>query len=91
MKYISMKMEPKGSRPPMSAMTLGRRYHWRSGMGDGILFTRHGLSGSPFQLRPITCAMAPTSSLHATGLAGAARCSLALERCCAVRHAQWKV
>lgn len=56
MKYISMKMEPKGSRPPMSAMTSGCRYHCRAGMGDGMRFTRHGLSGSPFQLRPTTCA-----------------------------------
>ena len=55
MKYISMKMEPKGRRPPMSAMTVGCRYHCRAGMGDGMRFTRHGLSGSPFQLRPTTC------------------------------------
>ena len=56
MKYISMKMEPKGSRPPMAAMTGGRRYQARPGMGDGMRFTRHGLSGAPFQLRPTTCA-----------------------------------
>lgn len=67
MKYISMKMEPKGNRPPMSAIMMGRKYHCRSGIGDGILFTRHGLSGNPFQLRPTTCEMARTL----------ARCSLA--------------
>ena len=58
MKYISMKMEPKGSRPPMAAMTGGRRYQARPGTGLGMRFTRHGLSGTPFQLRPTTCARA---------------------------------
>ena len=55
MKYISMKMEPKGNRPPMRAMTRGRRYQARAGTGLGMRFTRQGLSGSPFQLRPTTC------------------------------------
>ena len=64
MKYISMKMDPKGSRPPMRAITLGLRYHCRSGMGEGIRFTLQGLSGSPFQLRPITCA--DTDGKHVT-------------------------
>ena len=64
MKYISMKMDPKGSRPPMRAITVGLRYHCRSGMGEGIRFTLQGLSGSPFQLRPITCAS--TGSQHLT-------------------------
>lgn len=42
MKYISMKMDPKGSSPPAAMMTSGRRYHTRSGMGDGMRFTlRH--------------------------------------------------
>ncbi len=47
MKYISMKMDPNGSRPPVSAITGGRRYHCFAGMGDGMRFTRHGLSGTP--------------------------------------------
>jgi hypothetical protein len=38
---------PKGSRPPMMLMTVGLRYHFFSGMGRGIVFTRHGLSGTP--------------------------------------------
>ena len=58
MKYISMKMDPKGSSPPMRAITQGRRYHCRSGMGEGILLTLQGLSGIPFQFRPITCTLA---------------------------------
>ena len=45
MKYISMKMDPKGRRPPMRAITLGRRYHFLWGMGEGMRFTRQGLSG----------------------------------------------
>ena len=45
MKYISMKMDPNGSRPPMRAMTDGRRYHFLCGMGEGMRFTRQGLSG----------------------------------------------
>ena len=65
MKYISMKMEPKGSRPPMRAITqLACRYHCRSGMGEGILFTLQGLSGIPFQFRPIT--YAHTGKWHLT-------------------------
>ena len=54
MKYISMKMEPKGSRPPIRAITLGCRYHFFAGMGEGMRFTRQGLSGWPAQLRPTT-------------------------------------
>ena len=42
MKYISMKMEPKGSRPPTREMTHGRRYHRLSGMGEGMRLTLHG-------------------------------------------------
>ena len=41
MKYISMKMLPKGSSPPASATTHGRRYHFLSGMGLGMRFTLH--------------------------------------------------
>ena len=54
MKYISMKMDPKGNRPPMSAITQGCRYHFFVGIGDGMRFTLHGLSGSPFQFLPTT-------------------------------------
>ena len=39
MKYISMKMEPKGRRPPTRAMMWGRRYHFLSGMGEGMRLT----------------------------------------------------
>lgn len=54
MKYISMKMLPNGSRPPMIATTVGVRYHFFCGIGRGMVFTRHGLSGTPLQLRPTT-------------------------------------
>lgn len=83
MKYISMKMDPKGSSPPMSAIIQGLRYQWRSGMGEGILLTLHGLSGSPFQFRPITCEplRRVRPARHVTG----AVCSLA---CSSVRREQ---
>lgn len=55
MKYISMKMEPKGSRPPMRAMMLGCRYHFLAGIGLGMRLTLHGLSGCPAQFLPTTC------------------------------------
>ncbi len=32
----------------------GRGCTFFSGIGDGMRFTRHGLSGVPFQLRPMT-------------------------------------
>ena len=57
MKYISMKMDPKGSRPPMMAMTWGVRYHFFRGMGRAMVFTRQGLSGVPLQLRPTMAPM----------------------------------
>ena len=54
MKYISMKMLPKGSSPPISEITDGVRYHFFSGMGRGMVFTRHGLFGEPLQFLPTT-------------------------------------
>lgn len=51
MKYISMKMDPKGSSPPAATIMAGLRYHWRLGMGDGMRFTlssvREGGSAAP--------------------------------------------
>jgi len=53
-KYISMKMLPKGSNPPIRDITEGVRYHFFSGIGRGIVFTRHGLFGAPLQFLPTT-------------------------------------
>lgn len=53
-KYISMKILPKGSNPPIRAMTDGVRYHFFSGIGRGIVFTLHGLFGAPLQFLPTT-------------------------------------
>jgi hypothetical protein len=53
-KYISMKILPKGRSPPKSATAQGLRYHFFSGMGRGMVFTRHGLSGTPLQFLPKT-------------------------------------
>ena len=49
-----MKMDPNGSKPPATLIQFGVRNHGASGMGRGIALTRHGLSGAPFQLRPMT-------------------------------------
>lgn len=54
MKYISMKMEPKGMRPPAAEMTQGLRYHLRSGMGLGMRLTLRvagvaGVAGGQWQ------------------------------------------
>lgn len=49
-----MKILPKGSNPPISDITDGVRYHFFSGIGRGIVFTRHGLLGAPFQFLPTT-------------------------------------
>lgn len=49
-----MKMEPNGSNPPRREIQFGVRNHGASGMGRGIALTRHGLSGAPDQLRPMT-------------------------------------
>ena len=35
MKYISMKMEPKGSTPPTATITQGSMNHFFSGIGLG--------------------------------------------------------
>jgi hypothetical protein len=53
-KYISMKMLPKGSKPPMIETTRGVRYHFFSGIGRGMVFTRQGLLGDPLQFLPTT-------------------------------------
>lgn len=53
-KYISMKMLPKGRRPPIKEITDGVRYHFFSGIGRGMVLTRHGLFGVPLQFLPTT-------------------------------------
>jgi hypothetical protein len=53
-KYISMKMLPKGRSPPINEITEGVRYHFLSGIGRGIVFTRQGLFGAPLQFLPTT-------------------------------------
>lgn len=55
----------------MRAITVGLRYHCRSGMGEGIRFTLQGLSGSPFQLRPITYANTDKKHLTSPSHSGA--------------------
>ncbi|KAF7842742.1 hypothetical protein G2W53_005040 [Senna tora] len=47
-------MLPKGSNPPISETTDGVRYHFFSGMGRGMVFTRQGLFGAPLQFLPTT-------------------------------------
>jgi len=49
-----MKMLPNGSNPPIREITVGVRYHFFSGIGRGMVFTRHGLFGAPFQFLPTT-------------------------------------
>jgi len=49
-----MNMLPKGSSPPIRETTDGVRYHFFSGMGRGMVFTRHGLFGAPLQFLPTT-------------------------------------
>ena len=56
MKYVSMKMDPNGSRPPVSAMTGGRRYHCLVGDGrrDALHAARvvgHAIVVAPHHLR----------------------------------------
>jgi len=53
-KYISINMLPKGSSPPIRETTEGVRYHFFSGMGRGIVFTRQGLFRAPLQFLPTT-------------------------------------
>jgi len=40
--HISMKIDPKGSRPPRGMITHGSMNHFFSGMGLGTAFTRQG-------------------------------------------------
>lgn len=49
-----MKILPKGSNPPINETTEGVRYHFFSGIGRGIVFTRQGLLGAPLQFLPTT-------------------------------------
>ena len=49
-----MKILPKGSSPPMRETTDGVRYHFFSGIGRGMVFTRQGLFGAPLQFLPTT-------------------------------------
>ena len=52
MKYISMKMDPKGRIPAAGIKKEGVQYHAAAGTGLGMLFTRQGGSYLPIQLRP---------------------------------------
>lgn len=47
-------MLPNGRSPPITDTTDGVRYHFFSGIGRGMVFTRHGLLGAPLQFLPIT-------------------------------------
>lgn len=47
-------MLPKGRSPPINDTTDGVRYHFFSGIGRGMVFTRHGLFGAPLQFLPTT-------------------------------------
>ena len=52
MKYISMKMDPKGRIPAAGIRKEGVQYQAAAGTGRGMLFTRHGGSYLPIKLRP---------------------------------------
>ena len=49
MKYISMKMEPKGRMPVAAMITLGLVYQGPRGMGRAMELTRQGKSALPAQ------------------------------------------
>lgn len=49
-----MNMLPNGSNPPIIETTERVKYHFFSGIGRGIVFTRHGLFGAPLQFLPVT-------------------------------------
>lgn len=51
-KYISIKIDPKGRIPPSMIITNGSINHFFSGIGRGTAFTRQGASGVPAKLRP---------------------------------------
>nr|GMD02847.1 hypothetical protein Iba_chr06aCG3260 [Ipomoea batatas]GMD11313.1 hypothetical protein Iba_chr06fCG2520 [Ipomoea batatas] len=53
-KYISINMLPNGSKPPIMETTEGVKYHFFTGIGRGIVLTRHGLFGAPLQFLPMT-------------------------------------
>jgi hypothetical protein len=58
MKYISMKIEPKGRIPPRIEIISGSMNQRFSGIGRGTALTRHGKFGAPEIFFPITV---PTS------------------------------
>lgn len=47
-------MLPNGSRPPIKEITDGVKYHFFTGIGRGMVLTRHGLFGAPLQFLPTT-------------------------------------
>lgn len=47
-------MLPKGRSPPIIETTDGVKYHFFSGIGRGMVFTRQGLLGAPLQFLPTT-------------------------------------
>lgn len=49
MKYISIKIEPNGKIPDTGIIKLGSAYHGATGIGLGIVLTRHGGSYLPIQ------------------------------------------
>ena len=51
MKYISMKMEPKGRMPVIAMITSGLLDHDLFEIGRGNMFTRHGNSALGAQCR----------------------------------------
>jgi hypothetical protein len=52
MKYVSMKIEPKGRKPAMRQTKSGEAYHGRSGMGRGMGLTRTGAVFTAPKRRP---------------------------------------
>src|SRR3989338_2464435 len=54
MKYISMKMDPKGRIPESTTLSHLPTYQGRAGIWRGSLEMRHTWSGTPFQFLPIS-------------------------------------
>src|SRR5690625_4374592 len=75
MKYISMKMEPKGRMPPSTTITEGSMNHFFSGMGRGTAFTRHGLLDWPDMLRPSTVPTSVSGRMMKKQMLATANCS----------------
>ena len=53
-----MKIDPNGSKPPITTIANGFWNHTFVGIGLGIWFTLHGQSGAPYVWRPT---MVPSS------------------------------